>query len=63
MEEVIQKDLAERAGKELNRILDDQLYVQQMKEGYRELKNSLGEKGVSQRIGRRMVELLKVEFE
>jgi len=63
VEEVIQKDLTGRARKELNLILGDNLYRDAMKEGYREIKASLGEKGVSQRIGGRMIELLKEESE
>jgi len=61
VEEVIQKDLAKRTRGELNRILGDDAYRKQMQEGYRELKAGLGEKGVSRRVGERMVELLKVE--
>ena len=34
-----------------------------MLEGYRALKGELGEPGVSKRIGARMIEMLKVEFE
>jgi lipid-A-disaccharide synthase len=63
VEEVVQKDLTGRARKELNLILEDDLYRDAMKEGYRELKAGLGKKGVSQRIGGRMIELLKVQSE
>jgi len=63
VEEVIQKDMTNQTRKELNRILNENSYREEMKEGYRVLKGTLGERGVSQRIGERMVELLKVEFE
>jgi lipid-A-disaccharide synthase len=63
VEEVIQKDLTDRARKELNRILTDDLYREGMQEGYRHLKSELGEPGVSRRIGTRMVELLKADME
>lgn len=59
VEEVIQNDLTKLARIELNRILNDDNYRNEMKEGYRELNATLGERGVSQRIGERMIELLK----
>ncbi len=63
VEEIIQKDMTARARKELNRILNEDSYREEMQKGYRELKSSLGERGVSQRIGERMIELLKVDLE
>jgi lipid-A-disaccharide synthase len=63
VEEVVQKDMTDRTRKELNRILTDEGYREEMQEGYRVLKSELGEAGVSQRIGDRMIELLKAEFE
>jgi lipid-A-disaccharide synthase len=63
VEEVIQNDLAKRARNEFNRILDDQEYRKEMQEGYRVLKDGLGKKDVSQRIGQRMNELLNEEIE
>lgn len=63
VEEVIQKDLTKLARIELDRILNDDTYRNEMKEGYRELNATLGERGVSQRIGERMIELLKVGLE
>ncbi len=63
VEEVVQKDMTDRTRKELNRILTDDGYREEMQEGYRVLKSDLGEPGVSLRIGERMIELLKVEFE
>ncbi len=63
VEEVIQNDLAKRARNEFTRILDDQEYRKEMREGYRVLKDGLGKRGVSQRIGQRMNELLKEEIE
>ncbi|RLD89034.1 MAG: lipid-A-disaccharide synthase, partial [Bacteroidetes bacterium] len=58
VEEVIQKDMTNLTRVELNRILNDCNYREEMKEGYRVLKRDLGERGVSQRIGERMIELL-----
>ncbi len=63
VEEVIQKDLAPRTRGELLRILEDDSCRESMKEGYRELIDSLGERGVSRRLGKRMIELIKEESE
>jgi len=63
VEEVVQKDMTKRTRKEFNRILNDDSYRKEMQEGYKVLKGTLGERGVSQRIGVRIIELLKVEFE
>ena len=63
VEEVIQKDLTGRTRKELDLILKDEHYRREMQEGYRKIKNELGSQGVSRRIGERMIELLKGEFE
>jgi len=63
VEEVVQKDMTKRTRKELNRILSDDSYREEMRDGYRILTSDLGEPGVSQRIGARMIELLKVEVE
>lgn len=63
VEEIIQKDMTPRSRKELERILNDKSFRTEMLEGYRVLKGELGEPGVSRRIGARMIELLKVEFE
>jgi lipid-A-disaccharide synthase len=57
--EIIQKDLTGRTRKELHRILKDDRCREEMQEGYRLMNSELGEPGVSQRIGARMVELLK----
>ncbi len=61
VKEVIQKDLVERTRPELRRILDDPGYRKEMQEGYSVLRSRLGEEGVSGKIARRMVELLKVK--
>jgi len=63
VEEVIQKDLTGRTRKELDLILKDDPYRREMQEGYRKIKNELGKQGVSRRVGKRMIELLKVECE
>ncbi|MCD4709803.1 MAG: lipid-A-disaccharide synthase [Bacteroidales bacterium] len=63
VEEVIQKDLTKRTRNELTRILTDDRYRKEMQEGYRAISSDLGQRGVSQRIGERMIELLKVELE
>jgi lipid-A-disaccharide synthase len=63
VEEIIQKDLRERTRKELSRLLGNEGYRKEMREGYRWMKDGLGEPGVSRRIGRRMTELLKEELE
>ena len=57
--EIIQKDLYERSGKELSRILEEDAYRAGMKKGYKALRSELGEEGVSARIAGKMVELLK----
>jgi lipid A disaccharide synthetase len=63
VEEVIQKDLTGRTRKELNRILNDDRYREEIQEGYRLIVNELGEPGISLRIGARMFDLLKAEIE
>ena len=63
VEEVIQKDLTARTRTELNRILGDGNHREGIRAGYRSLKSDLGKPGVSQRIGARMVELLKADTE
>jgi lipid-A-disaccharide synthase len=63
VEEIIQKDLTRRTRKELERIVKEAGYREDMRKGYVALKGSLGEPGVSERIGNRMVELLKAKFE
>jgi len=59
VEEVIQKDLTGRTRKELDLILNDEQYRREMQDGYRKIKNELGNQGVSRRIGERMIELHK----
>jgi lipid-A-disaccharide synthase len=61
VEEVIQKDITARTRSELNRILGDEQHREGIRAGYRSLKSDLGKPGVSQRIGARMVELLKAD--
>ena len=61
--EIIQKELYGRATAELSRIMQNKEYRRGMKEGYKTLKMDLGKPGVSERIGRRMVELLKLELD
>ena len=63
VEEIVQKDLTTRTRVELGRIVVEAGYREDMRKGYSALKGSLGEPGVSERIGNRMVELLKVAFE
>ncbi|MEA3460711.1 MAG: lipid-A-disaccharide synthase [Bacteroidota bacterium] len=63
VEEVIQKDMTARTREELDLILKDEAYRREMREGYRKIKDDLGKEGVSQRIGKRMIELLKVKSE
>lgn len=59
--EIIQKDLYSSAGKEVSKILNDSQYRDQMIKGYRDIQSQLGERGVSKRIGRRMIDLLNEE--
>ncbi len=63
VKEIIQKDLFNRTREELLRILEDSAYRRDIVIGYQTLKADLGKQGVSNRIGRRMVELLKSELE
>jgi lipid-A-disaccharide synthase len=57
--EIIQKELFNRAHAELSRILEDSDYRGNISNGYSTLQSSLGKPGVSRRIGKRMVKLLK----
>ena len=61
--EIIQKDLYGRSAMELSKILKDKEYREGMFKGYDEIGASLGTPGVSERIGKRMLELLKEERE
>jgi len=63
VEEIIQKNMLDQARIELDRILDDKAYRQNMQQGYRDLIGSLGKPGVARRIGQRMLTLLKEESE
>ena len=57
--EIIQKDLYRRADLELSRLLDDRVYREEILNGYRDIRERMGEEGVSGRIAERMVELIK----
>lgn len=57
--ELIRKDLAGAAGDELKRLLGDDTYRSRMTGDYHELRGSLGDEGVSQRIAHRMLELIQ----
>jgi lipid-A-disaccharide synthase len=59
--EIIQENMPGRMKSELNRILEDPSYRQSMKEGYESILGKLGEPGVTNRIGQRMVGFLKEE--
>lgn len=63
VEEVIQLNLAEQARPELKRILEDEVVRREMKKRYREVIDSLGYPGVSERVGSRMLDLIKAEKE
>jgi lipid-A-disaccharide synthase len=61
VKEIIQKDLYPGMKAELDKIMGDHTYIQSMKEQYGKIRNKLGEAGVAERIGRRMVAMLKPE--
>jgi lipid-A-disaccharide synthase len=56
--EILQFDLSEKIREELNRILYDSHYRQEMLNHFTELSKRIGKTGASGRVGRRMVELL-----
>lgn len=58
VKEVLQKNLFRESAEEFCRILDNREYREGIVEGYREMEKMLGEPGVSERIARRMVELI-----
>ena len=58
--EVIQKSMVEHSGTELSRILEGE-HRDAILDGYNEMESMLGESGVSDRIARRMVNLLNEE--
>ena len=58
VEEVIQFDMLKRVRDELSKILTDEAYRKEMRHGYRLIREKLGEPGVSDRLGQRMVELV-----
>ena len=57
--EVIQKEMTRLAGGEFSRIVEEPKHREQMLGDYSELEQQLGEPGVSERIARKMVELLR----
>jgi len=57
--EIIQKDLYGRSAVELSKILGDKEYRERMLKGYEAIGADLGTPGVSERIGKRIIELLK----
>lgn len=59
VKEIIQKNLYVRMKDELDRILKDASGREVMQAEYREMMGKLGAEGVSSRIGKRMVEILK----
>ena len=61
--EIIQNDLYERSAHELSKILGDKEYREGMLKGYEAIGADLGTPGVSERIGKRMIELLKAPVE
>jgi len=56
--EIIQKRLDRRMADEFSRLTGDPSCVENLREGYRQIRETLGEPGVTDRIGKRMVELL-----
>jgi lipid-A-disaccharide synthase len=56
--EIIQRDLDRRMASEFARITGDDSARETIREGYRQIREILGEPGVADRIGRRMVQLL-----
>lgn len=59
VKELLQKNLARDINAELDRILNDDVYRSSMISDYMELKNILGDAGVSARVAARISELLK----
>lgn len=59
VEEVLQFNLHNRVVKELERLLHDTAYRARIQKGYSEIKAKLGKPGVSDRLGKRMVDILK----
>ena len=59
VEEVLQFNLYDRVVKDLDRLLNDKEYRTGIQKGYSEIKAKLGLPGVSDRLGKRMVDILK----
>jgi lipid-A-disaccharide synthase len=59
--EIIQKDLYTGMKAELDKLMGDPAYTRTMKESYGMMREKLGEAGVAERIGKRMVAMLKPE--
>lgn len=59
VKELLQKNLAADIEKELRRILSDAPYRNKMLQDYEELRAILGEPGVAEQVGKRVVELVK----
>ena len=63
VKEVLQQNLYEASKQELSRILKEREARERIMKGYREIEKVLGDPGVSERIAKRMVELIKEENE
>jgi len=59
VKEILQYRLKEKISAELSRILYDEDYREEMLNNFKELRKILGEPGASQRIGRKIVDLVK----
>jgi lipid-A-disaccharide synthase len=59
--EIIQKDIGGQMNAELERIMEEPGYRKSITDGYGIIRDKLGDAGVADRIGRRMVTLLKRE--
>ncbi len=59
VKELLQVNLAERIEKELDRILNEPGRSLDIEAGYHEIRKMLGDSGTSQRVARRMIELMQ----
>jgi lipid-A-disaccharide synthase len=61
VKEVLQKDLFKESASELSRILEEKETYERIMKGYGEIENMLEKPGVSERIAKRMIEIIKKE--
>lgn len=62
VKELLQFNLAGKITRELNAILRDRHYQKEITEGYNNILNNIGSHGTSERVAKRIIEILKIRI-